>query len=395
MSPRLSGVAYLLIAMVAVNISNVQIQALVGMGFSALMVAGLLTATGGAAMNFPIRWVGFRTGLFKERRGIVCPVRWTGFRMNDSWQRRRKILLFTAVNLVLNVFYGLGVVNCPVPVFVALEVGGLVCTSAVQGFKQRGWKAFIWPAVTMAGVLLLERPGSGSLNMLGIAFAFLSGVGTAVRIVLTEKLEDDEAKLVRGYSGFIAGIGLILVAYMRGTSSPHLTVGLFGVLLLAALANTTIPSLAEVAATRKLTAATVNVIQGGLPAVALLITWLTAWRLPHLIEGVIEGIAITIVVIGAAGAAKAEAKAKAKEATAKASAQAVTASDEPLGAQPSEESDAQGGMSNAQNKKPKPQRGQRQRGQKKPFNVDRHRRTTEALRNRAQRRKAQRHKKKH
>ncbi|GAA4613461.1 hypothetical protein GCM10023195_58240 [Actinoallomurus liliacearum] len=363
-SPRLIGVAELFVAMVATNLSNVLLVVLSGKGFSALMVAGLVTAIGGALMVLPITWAGFKYDLSTGRKRIAFPIRWTGFRMHDLRAQGWNIAKFSVVSLVLNLFYGEGVVNCSLAVFVALETAGLLFTPALmnlfspvtlhvwknrslRGFSgplvsMAGLRGFKWPLVTMAGVLFLIQPGAGTTNPLGIACAFLTGAGMAVRLVLTKKLPAGQGNLVRGWSGFNAGLGLMLLAPLVETNNPVLSGWLVIVVLAAALTNTTIPSVAEVSATRKLEATTVSVILAATPVVALAIACLQGWRLPSLAECT----AIVLVVAGAVGAARSDSAEQA----------ALTALSQGDALEQTDEPDAPTGTSKSENKKPKPQR---------------------------------------
>ncbi|MEV5751293.1 DMT family transporter [Actinoallomurus sp. NPDC052308] len=389
-SPRLVGVVQLLVAMITTNLSNVLLKVLSGKRFAPLMSAGLVTAIGGALMILP-----FKVGYDRSagRKLGAFSVRWTGFRWRELREHGWKILLFTAVSFFLNLFYGEGVVNCSLTVFVALETAGLLLTPALisvfaplarrlcepllsalfkdrspRGFEEpfftkksikaflKSFKAFIWPGVTLGGVLLLTLPGEGAhTNLLGFIFAFLTGAGMAVRLMMTKKLPDGTGNLVRGWSGFFAGLGLMAFSPLVETSNPVLSGWLVLVVLAAALTNTTIPSVMEVSATRNLkNAATVAVILAATPVVALVIACLQNLQWPSKFEW----IAIPLVVLGAVGAARSDrAEQEALTAPTQGDALAETQGDA-LADEPADNADASTGTS-SNTKRPKPQRKSR------------------------------------
>jgi inner membrane transporter RhtA len=70
---------------------------------------------------------------------------------------------------------------------VAIEFLGPLTVAAVRSHSKR---ALAWPALALAGVLLLTEPWHGNFNAAGIGLAALSGVGWATYILLTQQVGD-------------------------------------------------------------------------------------------------------------------------------------------------------------------------------------------------------------
>lgn len=80
----------------------------------------------------------------------------------------------------------------PLGTAVAIEFLGPLSVAAVRSHTRR---ALIWPALALAGVLLLTEPWHGRVNVAGVAFATGSAVGWAVYILLTQHIGDRFAGL--------------------------------------------------------------------------------------------------------------------------------------------------------------------------------------------------------
>jgi inner membrane transporter RhtA len=70
---------------------------------------------------------------------------------------------------------------------VAIEFLGPLTVAAARSHSRR---ALAWPALALAGVLLLTEPWHGNFNPAGIGLAALSGVGWAAYILLTQQVGD-------------------------------------------------------------------------------------------------------------------------------------------------------------------------------------------------------------
>jgi len=80
----------------------------------------------------------------------------------------------------------------PLGTSVAIEFLGPLSVAALRSHNRR---ALLWPAVALAGVLLLTEPWHGSVNIAGIGFAAGSAIGWAAYILLTQHIGDRFAGL--------------------------------------------------------------------------------------------------------------------------------------------------------------------------------------------------------
>lgn len=79
------------------------------------------------------------------------------------------------------------ITRIPLGTSVAIEFLGPLSVAALRSQSRR---ALVWPALALAGVVLLTEPWHGSINIAGIGFAAGSAVGWALYIVLTQHIGD-------------------------------------------------------------------------------------------------------------------------------------------------------------------------------------------------------------
>jgi inner membrane transporter RhtA len=96
------------------------------------------------------------------------------------------LALGVTTGLVTSVFLA-AIDRIPLGTAVAIEFLGPLTVAAVRGHSRR---ALVWPALALAGVVLLTEPWHGSFDAAGVAFAALAAVGWGVYIVLTQRLGD-------------------------------------------------------------------------------------------------------------------------------------------------------------------------------------------------------------
>lgn len=75
----------------------------------------------------------------------------------------------------------------PLGTTVAIEFLGPLTVAALSGKNVR---AAIWPLLALVGVLFLTRPWSGSVDLVGVAFAILAALGWGLYIVFTQQVGD-------------------------------------------------------------------------------------------------------------------------------------------------------------------------------------------------------------
>ncbi|MEV0405825.1 EamA family transporter [Actinoallomurus sp. NPDC050550] len=245
---------------------------------------------------------------------LLVPALWGGFprKVVRSGRVWASIAVLSAATFTINYFYGAASALVVLAVLYASLTAGLVMTPAFIEWR-KGPKIFLWPIVALMGVVLLVRPWEGAWNLEGVVFSALAGTGIALRIVVTkwirrfeedaptdERLSTFEAVFARGVSALVGGLLLVLFAFLREKNHPQLSGWVILIVVVAGIANTAIPTLAEVVAIRvKLDPVAISTMYAVTPVVALVFTCAGQHRWPTLVE---LG-ATALVVVGAAGAA--------------------------------------------------------------------------------------------
>jgi inner membrane transporter RhtA len=333
---------------------------LTAIGFGAITLAGIVTATGGAAMLAPmlvsVLWDGLRklkpptlaglvtaigrvaklvpvlVSVLRDRLRKLKPPTLAGLAsvLRDGLRKLKAdrvgiaggVTVLAIANFGVNFMYGVGISHVSVAFFWAANTAGLLIGAALpkimrvrksvpESERVRAW-TFVWPVLALVGVILLVRPWEGDFDVVGLVCSFASGVAMAWRLVYTEKVLPEERIFARGLSGVIGGIGLVAIGFMSEANSVggHLSGRMILILLVAGVFNVAIPGAAEVFASRRIATSTISVFLAGTPIFALGFTCLDLGRFPT--GG--EMFAILVVVAGAVGAAWSDKKKVSKEA---------------------------------------------------------------------------------
>ncbi len=75
----------------------------------------------------------------------------------------------------------------PLGTTVAIEFLGPLAVAALSG---RNLRAALWPLLALAGVVLLTRPWTGTVDLVGVAFALLAALCWGLYIVFTQQVGD-------------------------------------------------------------------------------------------------------------------------------------------------------------------------------------------------------------
>ena len=182
----------------------------------------------------------------------------------------------------------------PLGTAVAIEFLGPLTVAAVQG---RRLKLLVWPALALAGVVLLTEPWGGATDPIGVGFAVLAGIGWGVYILLTQRVGDR-------FSG-VTGLALtipIAAIMTAGFGIPQLVGALdIRVLLFAAVLALIAPVLSfalEMAALRRMTHTAFGTLMSLEPALGVLLGLILLAQQPALVQL----IGIVLVVVAGAGA---------------------------------------------------------------------------------------------
>ena len=203
----------------------------------------------------------------------------------------------------MNLFFYQSIARIPLGAAVAIEFIGPL---GVAALTSRRVSHFVSVAIAAIGIILLSPLSGTSLDMLGIVFALLAGVGWACFIVLAGQV----GKRVPGNDGLATAMivaAITMIPFFAPVavdliSDPLILIAGFGVALL----STTIPFTLEFQALKRLSARAYGVLVSLEPAVALLVG---AVLLDERIgaQGIV---AVTCVVTAAVGITLAESRGK-------------------------------------------------------------------------------------
>jgi inner membrane transporter RhtA len=169
---------------------------------------------------------------------------------------------------IMNLFFYQSIARIPLGAAVAFEFIGPL---GVAVFTSRRWSHFAWVALAAFGIALLSPLSGANLDMLGVVFALLAGIGWALFILLARRV----GHIVSGNDGL--AIGMIIAAItmipfaapvaIKLVTDPLILLAAFGVAVL----STTIPFSFEFTALRRISARTYGVLVSVEPGVAAII----------------------------------------------------------------------------------------------------------------------------
>lgn len=195
---------------------------------------------------------------------------------------------------LMTVFFLAAIARIPLGTAVAIEFLGPL---AVAALRRPSARALAWPALALAGVVLLTEPWTGEVDSLGVLFAALAGVGWGVYILLTQKV-GDRFSGVRALSITIpiAALTAAIIGVPQAIGSLRLEHVLIGIGL--ALLVPVVPFALEMVALRRMTATAFGTLMAIEPAIGLVIGLIVLTQVPS----VVQIIGIALVVIAAAAA---------------------------------------------------------------------------------------------
>ena len=181
----------------------------------------------------------------------------------------------------------------PLGTAVAIEFLGPLTVAAVRSHSAR---ALIWPALALAGVVLLAQPWHGHVNPAGLGFAALSAVGWAVYILLTQ-LVGDRFTGIQGLA-LTMPISAVTAATLGVPQAiDHLTWAVAPAAFGLALLLPVLPYTCEMLALRRMTPSAFGTLMALEPALGVVLGLVVLHQRPS--AGQIAGIAL-VVLAGAA-----------------------------------------------------------------------------------------------
>lgn len=181
----------------------------------------------------------------------------------------------------------------PLGTAVAIEFLGPLTVAAVRSPDRR---ALVWPALALTGVVLMTEPWHGQVDLPGVGFAALAGVGWGLYVLLTQKVGDRLTGI--GSLSMTVPIAAVAAAFVGVPPAVgHLTPGLLLEAALLALLMPVLPFILELLALRRMTHTAFGTLMAVEPAAGLVLGAAVLHQVPS--AGQLVGIALVV----AAGAA--------------------------------------------------------------------------------------------
>ena len=203
------------------------------------------------------------------------------------------LALGVATGLLTTAFLS-AVDRIPLGTAVAIEFLGPLGVAVARSHDRR---LLVWPALALAGVLLLTEPWQGDIDLVGVAFAVLSGACWATYIVLTQQVGDRFSGL-EGLSITIPVAACTAAVLGVPQSWGHITWQVLAAALGLALLLPVIPFSLELFALRRLTTAAFGTLMALEPALGVAAGVVILGQVPHALQVV----GVVLVVTAGIGA---------------------------------------------------------------------------------------------
>lgn len=181
----------------------------------------------------------------------------------------------------------------PLGTAVSIEFLGPLTVAAVRSHSRR---ALAWPAMALFGVVLLTEPWQGEVNLAGIGFAALAGIGWGTYIVLTQRVGDR-------FSGIGALSITVTIAAMTAAiagipqANGNLTPGIIAAAAGLAILLPVLPFALEMLALRRMTPTAFGTLMALEPGIGVLLGLVVLSQRPSIVQ--LAGI-LLVVLAGAA-----------------------------------------------------------------------------------------------
>lgn len=186
------------------------------------------------------------------------------------------------------------ITRIPLGTCVAIEFLGPLGVAALRSHNRR---ALVWPALALAGVLLLTEPWRGAVDLAGIGFAAGAAVGWASYILLTQHIGDRFAGL-DGLSLTIPVAAATAAVAGVPQAAGHLTAGTLAAAVGLAVLLPVLPFALEMTALRHMTHAAFGTLMALEPAIGTVLGFVVLQQKP----APAQLLGITLVVLAGAGA---------------------------------------------------------------------------------------------
>jgi inner membrane transporter RhtA len=182
----------------------------------------------------------------------------------------------------------------------ALEFLGPLAVAVLLG---KGRQRFVWPAVAALGVILLTQPWSGTVDLVGVAFALAAAVCWACYILLTQRV-GDAVEGINGLAVSMSVAGVFATLVVGHSVLPRVTPEILLIGIGLALLLPVIPFSLEMLSLRRLTTAAFGTLMALEPGFAMLVGFVVL----HQVPGPAGLVGIAMVVAAGIGAARSGAR---------------------------------------------------------------------------------------
>jgi len=176
----------------------------------------------------------------------------------------------------------------PLGTTVAIEFLGPLTVAALSGKNVR---AALWPLLALAGVVLLTRPWTGNVDLVGVAFALLAALCWGLYIVFTQQV-GDQFSGIRGLALAtpIAAVTASFVGVPQAWGGITVDVVLWGILL--AVLTPVFPFALEMLALQRMNKRAFGTLMAVEPGVATAIGLILLVQIPNVFDA--AGIALVV-----------------------------------------------------------------------------------------------------
>lgn len=212
-----------------------------------------------------------------------------------DWNHRRLLLTYGCGLAAMNWCFYEAIARIPLGIAVTIEFAGPLTVGVLSSRRSVD---LLWLAVAIGGLLLLTPKIGSDLDVVGVAFAVMAGIGWGSFVVLSKRV----SAAVPGdgglaYGMLIASIALFPFAFAN-VAPVFYDMWLLGSVILLAILATTIPFYLEFTALKQLGAQTYGVLITMEPVVAAVVGALLLGEVLG-ITGLIAVACVTLAAIGA------------------------------------------------------------------------------------------------
>ncbi|UKA49757.1 EamA family transporter [Arthrobacter sp. FW305-123] len=195
---------------------------------------------------------------------------------------------------LMTIMFLAAIERIPLGTTVAIEFLGPLTVAAIRSHNR---KALAWPALALAGVVLLTEPWHGEIDALGVMFAAIAAVGWGAYILLTQKIGDRFTGT--GALSLTVPVAAVTAAIVGvPQAAGHLSVEVLLAALGVAVLMPVLPFILEMMALRRMTSNAFGTLMSLEPAFGVLLGLLVLHQQPS----IVQFIGITLVVLAGAAA---------------------------------------------------------------------------------------------